>query len=112
MIKNQKDFYAGLLFLFFAGVGLFLARDLKVGTAAKMGPGYFPVVLCVLLGGLGVVTILRALIGHSERIGCFAQRKALVIVQMDGSPAALWLQPFDQRVKTARGIMVRGVLER
>jgi hypothetical protein len=60
-IKNQKDFWAGILVigvgLFFAGVG----TQYQFGTAAKMGPGYFPTVLGVITALLGAVVSLKAL---------------------------------------------------
>jgi uncharacterized integral membrane protein len=60
-IRDQKDFWAGLLFaafgLFFSGVG----TRYTFGTAARMGPGYFPTVLGIILIILGVVIALGAL---------------------------------------------------
>lgn len=54
-IKNQKDFWAGLMFIafgaFFAGFG----TQYTIGTAAKMGPGYFPISLGILLMILGAI---------------------------------------------------------
>jgi len=40
-IRNKKDFGAGIMYMVF---GLFFALNAlnyKMGTAAKMGPGYF-----------------------------------------------------------------------
>ena len=60
-IRNQKDFWAGLMFIafgaFFAGFG----TQYTIGTAAKMGPGYFPISLGVLLMILGALVSLAAL---------------------------------------------------
>jgi hypothetical protein len=60
-IKNQKDFWAGVLFLalgaFFAGFGL----QYRIGTAAQMGPGYFPTALGVIVILLGMVTLVSGL---------------------------------------------------
>ncbi len=60
-IKNQKDFWAGLLFValgaFFAGFGL----QYRIGTAAEMGPGYFPTALGVIVILLGMVTLVGGL---------------------------------------------------
>jgi hypothetical protein len=62
-IRNQRDFGAGIMYmvigLFFAGI----ATTYSLGTAAKMGPGYFPLalgILMFLLGLLVLVTSLRA----------------------------------------------------
>ncbi len=60
-IKNSKDFKAGLLFIIF-GIGVtFLARYYPIGTAAKMGPGYFPFLLGLILTILGIVVSLKSL---------------------------------------------------
>jgi hypothetical protein len=65
-IRNQKDFWAGLLFaafgLFFSGFG----TRYTFGTAARMGPGYFPTVLGIILVILGVVIALAALSPRAE----------------------------------------------
>ena len=61
LIKNPRDFWAGVMFLtlgaMFAGVGF----TYKIGTAARMGPGYFPVVLGVILLALGLAIAVSAL---------------------------------------------------
>jgi hypothetical protein len=41
-IPRPKDFYAGLLFVAFGVVAIIIARNYPLGTAARMGPGYFP----------------------------------------------------------------------
>lgn len=46
-IWNRKDFYAGLLFLFFGVVAILEARNYAMGTAARMGAGYFPYILAI-----------------------------------------------------------------
>ncbi len=54
-VKNRKDFWAGIMFVicgaFFAIVGM----QYKIGTAAKMGPGYFPMLLAMIVVLLGTV---------------------------------------------------------
>jgi len=61
LIRDPKDFYAGLLFLFFGGVAAWVARDYPMGSALRMGPGYFPTVLSAILLALGIVTLLHGL---------------------------------------------------
>jgi hypothetical protein len=73
-IRNQKDFWAGLMFVafgtFFSGVG----TNYTFGSAARMGPGYFPVVLGIILILLGAFISLNALPRTSEvhKIASFA----------------------------------------
>ena len=65
-IRNPKDFYAGLLFMAFGLAALVLAQDYSPGTASRMGPGYFPRILGVLLLGLGVILSLGSLRSSAE----------------------------------------------
>jgi hypothetical protein len=69
-IRSQKDFFSGL---FYIAVGLgfaLVARDYTMGTAAKMGPGYFPFWLGLLLAVLGLIVSLQALgkDGEADRL--------------------------------------------
>ena len=58
VIRNPKDFYAGVLFMLFGLAALVIARSYPLGVAARMGPGYFPRVLGILLLGLGALLSL------------------------------------------------------
>lgn len=61
MIKNLQDFLAGLLFLA-AGLGFgWVATRHPLGSAADMGPGYFPLLMGLLLGLLGALILFKAL---------------------------------------------------
>ena len=60
-IRSQKDFFAGLMF---AGAGAAFAIgafNYKLGTGARMGPGYFPLMLGILLAVLGLWVLLSSL---------------------------------------------------
>ena len=52
-IKSQKDFFSGLMFLVVGGGFAWGATTYSVGTGARMGPGYFPLLLGILLGIIG-----------------------------------------------------------
>jgi hypothetical protein len=67
-LRNPKDFYAGLLFVAFGLAALLIARAYPLGTASRMGPGYFPRILGILLIGLGAVLSLRGLRAGGEPI--------------------------------------------
>ena len=63
-IFATKDFLAGLLFVAFGLLGLWLGRALEAGTASAMEAGYFPRLVCGLLIAIGallaVVSMFRA----------------------------------------------------
>jgi putative tricarboxylic transport membrane protein len=60
-IRAPKDFWAGVMFCAFAAVGILAARGYSLGSAGKMGPGYFPLWLGGMLGVLGAILIGRSL---------------------------------------------------
>ncbi len=60
-IRNGKDFYAGLFFLFVGIVTVYEARGYSIGTARDMGPGYFPILIGCLLLVIGGSTAVRGL---------------------------------------------------
>jgi hypothetical protein len=60
-IRNPKDFWAGLLFALVGLAAIVLGSRYNLGTAARMGPGYFPRILGILLMALGSIIALRAL---------------------------------------------------
>jgi hypothetical protein len=67
-IRNQKDFWAGLMFF---GIGLafaIVALNYQMGTAVRMGPAYFPTVLGGLMAVLGLIVLLRSFVSrvHGE----------------------------------------------
>jgi hypothetical protein len=69
-IRHPKDFYTGVMFFIFGAVAMFFAEDYKIGTAANMGPGYFPFALGAFLAVLGVLIGMRSLLwakGPHER---------------------------------------------
>ena len=60
-IQSPKDFWAGILFITFGLAAVLIAREYPIGTAGRMGPGYFPRVLGLMMIGLGAILSLRAL---------------------------------------------------
>jgi hypothetical protein len=59
-IKNQKDFYAGLIFVVFGGITMGLSTSYNMGTAGRMGPGYFPFWLGGVLTALGAWVLFKS----------------------------------------------------
>jgi hypothetical protein len=67
-IRAPKDFWSGLMFCGFAVVAILAARGYSLGTAGKMGPGYFPLLLGGVLGVLGLILIVRSLVLDGEPV--------------------------------------------
>lgn len=78
-IFRAKDFYAGLIFTFFGIVALWEGSHYAMGTAGRMGPGYIPNVLSVILILLGLIISGRALWLGSERIDPIVLRPLVLV---------------------------------
>jgi hypothetical protein len=70
-IRAPKDFWSGVMFCGFAVVAILAARGYSSGTAGKMGPGYFPLLLGGLLAALGAILIGRSLVVSGESVARF-----------------------------------------
>jgi len=79
LIRHPKDFWAGVLFIVLGGTAFLIALDYAMGSAGRMGPGYFPRALGLILAGLGLLLVLRSLKLQGEPIA-FPTLKPLVIV--------------------------------
>lgn len=65
-IRSQQNFWSGLMFV---AIGIFFAAnavEYSMGTAAKMGPGYFPFWLGAILAILGVIIGISGLSPKAE----------------------------------------------
>ena len=82
-IKSQKDFFSGLLFL---GIGVAFtwgATTYKIGVADRMGPGYFPLLLGVLMTIMGILITVKSLALETEsgdKIGGWAWKPLVYIL--------------------------------
>ena len=60
-IKSSQDFWTGLAFIAFGATTATLSSAYPLGAVSRMGPGYFPMLLGILLAGIGIVVMLRSL---------------------------------------------------
>jgi len=79
-VKNPKDFLAGLIFIGVAAIFGYGILELPVGSAFRMGPGYFPMILAGMLGVLGAVIMFNGIRFEGEQIQNFAWRGLVNIV--------------------------------
>lgn len=63
LIRNPRDFWAGVMFAAVGAGFAAVATTYKIGTAARMGPGYFPLVLGAILALLGILIIAGSMRG-------------------------------------------------
>lgn len=78
-LRAGRDLLAGLLYILIGGLAVTIGSGYPLGSASRMGPGYFPVLVGALLVLVGCVVTTRGLKVNSERVGRLAV-KALVLV--------------------------------
>lgn len=79
MIKSQKDFITGLLFI---AIGLFFSiagLQLDYGTPDNMGPGFLPLTVSALLMVIGVIQLFRGLRSAGDTVE-FKFKQPLIIL--------------------------------
>ena len=82
-IKSQKDFFSGLMFTAVGVAFAWGATKYSLGTAARMGPGYFPLMLGILMAILGGVITFKALVVETEdgdKVGRWALKPLFFII--------------------------------
>jgi putative tricarboxylic transport membrane protein len=106
-IRHPKDFLTGLLFLLFGAAAVFFAADYNIGSAAKMGPGYFPFALGALLAALGVALLLRSVFWtKASQAGPVFHLKPLLLVLLSVVLFGLLLLPLGLLVSTTLLVVV------
>ena len=81
---DSTNAICGLTFIALGGFFIYQCLNLELGTAFRMGPGYFPLVLAVILAILGVVVLVQATRVQGEPMGPLARRGKLFILPAPG----------------------------
>lgn len=82
-IKSQKDFFSGLMFTVVGASFAYGATNYSIGSGGRMGPGYFPLLLGVILAVLGSAIMFKALVVETqdgEKIGKWAWKPLFFII--------------------------------
>lgn len=105
-VRSPRDFWAGIMF---TGVGLFFVAwsfaHYQMGSAVRMGPGYFPAVLGGLLVLLGVIVLLQSLAFDGPKVEAF-HFKPLVLVSLSVLAYGYLMQPGGLAVATAVAVVI------
>jgi hypothetical protein len=83
LIKSQKDFFSGLMFTVIGASFAYGATNYSVGSGGRMGPGYFPLLLGIILAILGAAVMFKALVVETpdgEKIGKWAFKPLVFII--------------------------------
>ncbi|MDQ3189640.1 MAG: tripartite tricarboxylate transporter TctB family protein [Pseudomonadota bacterium] len=66
-IRDQKNFWSGLMFVAFGAFFVGFARQYDMGTAARMGPAFFPTMLGGIMFLLGIIVTIEGLaVEHAD----------------------------------------------
>ena len=82
-IKSQKDFYSGVMFAVTGIAFAWGATTYSVGTGARMGPGYFPLMLGILMAVIGLAIMFTGITVETddgEPIGKWAWKQVVYII--------------------------------
>jgi Tripartite tricarboxylate transporter TctB family len=83
LIKSQKDFFSGLMFTVVGAAFAYGATNYNIGSGGRMGPGYFPLLLGVILALMGAVIMFKALVVETstgDKIGKWAWKPLFFII--------------------------------
>lgn len=83
-IRNQRDFGAGIMYMVIGIFFTFVATGYQMGTAAKMGPGYFPFYLGLLMTLLGLLVLVKSF-GATAAIEKIPKFNWRIIAQITGA---------------------------
>lgn len=78
-IKSTEDFWSGLMFIAFGIAAIYIARDYPMGSAMRMGPGYFPTGIGIFLIVLGAIVALISLKKQGVGIGPWPWRAIVMM---------------------------------
>jgi hypothetical protein len=102
--KLTRDAGAGLLFMAIGAVGLIGASDLNFGAASRMGPGFLPTVICLLLIFIGLVVGARGMLLPDLSIPSMHLRPILFVIA--GLVSFIFLVPVAGLVAAAFALIV------
>jgi putative tricarboxylic transport membrane protein len=79
--RNNRDFFAGLLYIVVGALGMFIARDYPFGSALRMGPGYFPSVLGGMMIAFGAAVMMMG-VKNNEKMKPYWSFRALIMLPL------------------------------
>ena len=77
--RNNRDFFAGLLYIVVGALGMWIARDYPFGSALRMGPGYFPSVLGGMMIAFGIAVLMMGVKNNEKMKGGWSFRALIVL---------------------------------
>src|SRR5262245_15474920 len=75
----SKDVWAGAMLIAMGTAAIVIARHYPFGTALRMGPGYFPIILGGLLAVFGLFILACGLRSRERMAGPFSLRALIIL---------------------------------
>ena len=79
-IRTRKDFWTGIIYVVIGLSAFVIARNYALGSAARMGPGYFPMAVALLLVIVGASIVVRSFFRAGEFIDRLAWKPMLLVL--------------------------------
>lgn len=79
-VRSPQDFGSGLLFIAIGAAGLYFGSTLEFGSASRMGPGFFPMIIAGLIAAMGLLVTVRALAIQGPEIERLQLRPILMLM--------------------------------
>ena len=79
-IRLSTDLVTGLLFVALGVFAIAYGWRYPVGTAARMGPGYFPLMISATLTLIGLALVVRSFLSQEDRLGSIGWRPLALIL--------------------------------
>ena len=79
-MRGSADLYLGLLLLLISAVALWYVSGLEIGTVRRMGSGFFPMILALILAGFGLTLAIKGLVAVGVSVGPMSLRPVVAIL--------------------------------
>lgn len=77
--RNNRDFFAGLAYIATGASGWYMALDYPFGSALRMGPGYFPIVLSWIMIVFGIIIMMMGVKNNVKFKGNWSIRALIIL---------------------------------
>ncbi len=77
--RSNRDFFAGLMYIVTGAAAIWMARDYPFGSALRMGPGYFPIVLSGIMVVFGIYVMAQGFRNNEKIQGNWSIRALIVL---------------------------------
>ena len=78
-LKNNRRFLAGVMFIGIGAIAMYIAREYPMGSALRMGPGYFPIVLSGVMIVFGVAMMVQGVMKPEQIEGNWSLRALAIL---------------------------------